>query len=242
MFKNISKYFIKNFKNEELIIGLNPLNFSISTQYDKKEYNTQNDLKWELLDPEQSSDVQYVYYKGLCKNYDNLLFESSMVRFDLFVISSKFVGREYAKTHGLKCFSPNFQARCLFEVYSGAGYFLIEDESKDDIDIIKIKQGERVLIGKDKIFTIINSSDSQSLVCGSLVCSDCEFEKGRLRNSCGNKVFLTNKGFIKNKNVSPMYKLSEFEGDFLCELSFDKNKDIYMQFRSFPEKFNFLKG
>ncbi len=99
-----------------------------------------------------------------------------------------------------------------------------------------------IFIEKGKSFTIINSSNIENLTLICLKEKGSIFNFQVLRKYAGTLLYLTKNGFLKNNNFASNYILNEFDGDYIKDLYLDKNKGLYKELVSLPEKFNFLKN
>lgn len=233
--------------NCELISNFQKINFQKNILSTSKDDFFFEDYKSEFLDFENLSlDVSiFSIYRNILKNYDKLLFESSKINCDLFIVNSGFVGREYFKTCSMFIENVNLvSVPILFEVLNGEGYFLIQDKNNSsNLKLIKVNKGSKVLIPINFIYTIINSSETEKLVCLSLKDSLFDYKFKVLEKKFGGVLYFTkNNGFIRNQNYLPSYHLEEFEGSYLGDYSFNLDKSIYKEFIDIPEKFNFLKN
>ena len=94
-YSNLIKDFSKNLK------------FSTKANFDRKTEYKISDIFLESLDPQKSSSLSFTIYENMAKNYDKLLFQSSQIEFDLFVINPLYIGREYNKTMSFQNISAN---------------------------------------------------------------------------------------------------------------------------------------
>jgi oxalate decarboxylase/phosphoglucose isomerase-like protein (cupin superfamily) len=225
--------------SSKLFESLNPLEFSKNTSYDSKEYFTAKNLKNQSLDPQDSKDIIYTLYHDISKKSDSLLFESSEIKVDLFIIHPKKLGREFAKTLRLTNLMKDESKETVFEVISGSGKIIVEDIMGEEIRLIKVEKGSLVVIARNHSFVIINDSETNLSIL-SLSARESEFIDSFKDQKAGAALYYTSKGFLRNKNNSPVFNLEEVEDDYLLQYSFDKEKGLYKEFTDFPEKFNFL--
>ena len=243
VFKN---FFNKNKNNYSNLIKdfSKNLKFSPKANFDKKTQYCIFEIFLESLDPQKDTKTSFTIYENIAKNYDKLLFQSSEIQLDLFVINPLYIGREYNKTMSFQnVTSDEICKKTLFEVVFGNGYILIQDMEniEEKIDIIKIKEKEIILVESSKCFTIINSSENENLILASFREKDTILKPNVLKNYHGNLLYYTKLGFIKNNNAHPGFVLNEYDENYTLDLAFDKNKGLYKEFVSLPEKFNFLK-
>lgn len=241
------EYLFKENKNNysKLILDFsNELIFSNKCIYDKKIEFKISDISFESLDSQKNINIYFSIYENITKSYDRLLFQSHKIKIDLFVISPGYIGREYNKTPSFQNIDKNEENKeVLFEVVFGCGYILIQDVENPltEINIIKIKEKDFILIEKGKCFTVINSTINENLILACLREKDSIFKSNILKFFNGNLLYYTKNGFLKNNNISGSYVLNEHEGNYIKDLYFDKNKGLYLEVTSLPEKFNFLK-
>jgi len=232
-YSNLIKDFSKNLK------------FSTKANFDRKTEYKISDIFLESLDPQKSSSLSFTIYENMAKNYDKLLFQSSQIEFDLFVINPLYIGREYNKTMSFQNISANEELpkKILFEVVFGNGYMLIQDmeNPEEKIEIIKIKEKDFILVENGKCFTIINSSENENLILAAFREKDTILNPNVLKNYHGSSLYYTKLGFLKNNNVHPGFQINEYDGNYTLDFAFDKNKGLYREFVNLPEKFNFLK-
>lgn len=242
MLNLIKSYFSSN--NNYLFKDLKNLILNNNIVFNKiKDFNL-NDIKTEVLDynKKNSNSLVYKIYSSIRKSSDTLLFESSNLTCDLFVIFSQKIGREYSKTSSISLSNDNFSFNeILFQTINGSGYFILQDlDDIKNIKVIKIKKDSIVVIPKNHSFVIINDNLEKNLILINLKSKNLEYNFNVLNKYNGSTLYFTDKGFIKNKNISPMYHLEDYKFDFLENYKFEKHLGIYNEFISIPEKFNFL--
>ncbi len=232
-----------------LLKDLNNIKFYNDVIYREAKKFSPNDFKLELLDKisksKNYSKENFIIFYDVMKNTDSLLFNSSQIESNIFLIKPGFIGREYSKSPSIYLKNEfNEFNETIFQVLNGSGYFLLENENCEtgirNIKIIKISRNSIVIIPKNFSFTIINTS-KENLVLLNLKRKDIDFNFNNLNKINGSSLFLTKKGFIRNRNISPIYHLEHFEGDHLEDYLFNKEKGLYLEFIEIPDKFNFLK-
>lgn len=249
MLKIFEKVFNKKEENfSSFILKRTPkIIFDNNVVYDFSKEIKLEDIYFEFLDYDKKDVHKNIFtiYENILDFRDKLLIESSDIQFSIISVNSGFIGREFNKTCSFSNTKINTCKEILFQVVSGSGYFLIQNnlESLEEnvLDIVKVNEGDYILIEKDKIFTIINSSTDTNLILISLKEAGYKLNFSPLKNRYGSFLYLTKSGFIKNKNTSGAYKLNEYSGNYIKDLYFDKNIGLYKEFINIPEKFNFLK-
>lgn len=240
MFNNI---FSKS--NCILVSDFNDFKLKNKVSFNKKEEFSSKLFLDEILDRNSINDftkINFTRYQNIYRNVDKSLFEFSKINCDLFVLKPGFIGREFSKSPSFNYIDSSNYNSFLFEVISGQGFVLLEEIGDNtNIKLIKVKKGSKVFVEKGFGVVLINNS-SNNLVLISLYSKDLDFNFNLFKNNFGTSIFLTRIGFIKNKNILPLYNLEEFENDYLPDLQFKKEKSIYQEFIGLPEKFNFLKN
>ncbi|MDA3856515.1 MAG: hypothetical protein PF569_09750 [Candidatus Woesearchaeota archaeon] len=244
MLKKLSNFFgnLENESSNNLVINFDSFSLAKNTVFFKEDVFRFLDFKDELLDMKNLNKKSFSVFWRISKNSDQLLFESLNFKCNLFVLDHKFFGREYNKTTSFSVDYNGVSKSALFEVLHGEGFFILEslDEIRE-IKVVAVSKGSYVYIPSGQVFTMINSSKSSNMVCISLLGKNTRFKTNVLAKFCGSGVFYTKLGFIRNQNIGPNYTLKDYFGDYLEDLSFDKEVGIYQEFLNIPEKFNFLK-
>lgn len=234
--------FLKNNNSNDLITDIKSMKFSKNVQFKDKKKFYSTDFKYELLDPIIEKKEVFSIYTGVCKDSDLLLFQSFNLIFDIYVLETGFLGREYMKTISFCAKDENNSREIIFRVISGVGFFLLENtKNRNEVKFIKVKAQDFVLIPKDWAFIIINSSSQNKFILSCLRDKSVKIQKNLFKDQNGAFLFYTKTGFVKNQNVGPYYHLEEYTGDFLQDYIFDKQLGLYKEFVHFPDKFHFLK-
>lgn len=252
-FFNIRKKTLKN----GLIKDFSNMVFNRGVHFSKIENYSNVDLKEYVLDKIKLSCNVFSIYYDIYNTQNKLMLDSALVKFNIFSVEPGFVGREFNKTCSYRILYKGDYKAGLFEVLSGNGIFILEDERKiKNVKIIKVKKGDFVFVPFDYNFVMINSSENEKFVCLSVIGKNTKFVKS-LQQQNGSAIYFAKVGFARNKNVEPSYKLENLEGDYLKDarfkdfagdivydknvLNFSKEKGLYNEFLEFPDKFNFLR-
>ncbi|MCA9460368.1 MAG: hypothetical protein KC550_07515 [Nanoarchaeota archaeon] len=243
MFQSLKSLFVKKIENKGLILNYFPLQFNDNISIANKNVFLEKNLKFECLDPSNSQKEVFSHYLSVSKDYDKLMFQGMGISFEIIEILPGLIGREYNKTCSLYAKNDFKEFESLFELVYGEAYFFLEKINDNKIiKIIKVQKGNKIIIPKNYSFTIINTSPDKPLIIYNLHSNEFNYEKKNFEKNSGTILYLTkNKGFVRNKNVSPIYTLEEFNGDYIGEYQFNPELSIYDEFIALPEKFNFLK-
>lgn len=228
-------------KNKSLVSKYNPLVFGSKTIFSKNEKFFFEDLKKEYLDVNHSNFLIFSKYSNVCFDYDKSFYRDLDLENCIFEVTPNIFGREYSKTCSFRLSKYGESKSGLFEVLSGSGFFILEDNDLGDVVIIKVKSGDLVYVEERFSFVLINSSKINNLTVFSLFSKDCRFEKGIFEKFGGANLFYTTHGFIRNLNSKHSYNLDNFEGSYIEDYSFNSELGLYRESILTPEKFNFLK-
>jgi hypothetical protein len=243
----LSRFKIENFtkfnlfKNDNLIVNFNPLQFNSKSIFSKNEKFFFNDLKIEYLDVNHSNFLVFSKYSNVCLDYDKSFYDDLDFENCIFEISPNVFGREFSKTCSFRLSKYGEGKPCLFEVLSGVGFFILEDNNLGEVVVVKVKKGDYVLIEERFSFVLVNSSKTNILTVFSLFSKESRFEEKVFEIFNGANIYYTNHGFVRNLNSKHSYNLDNFEGDYPDDYSFDKEKGLYKESLLISEKFNFLK-
>jgi len=133
----------------------------------------------------------YYMYRGI-KEKDDL-------RYDITVIPSRLLGKEFVKTKGHSHFGKYGE---LYIVLSGQGIFLFQKHNKgkvEDVYYIKAEKGDYVPIPPFYAHTTINPS-SQELKIANWVSKKCLSNYKEIEEMGGFCYYYTTSGWVKNKN------------------------------------------
>lgn len=170
--------------------------------YDK-EWQKTADLDLEL----------YYMYRGLAEK-DNF-------RYDITVIPSLMLGKEFNKTKGHQHLG-NYQE--IYIVLKGEAIYLIQQAENDaikDVFAVKAKAGDICLIPAGATHFTINPSD-QELKMANWIDKNCQSDYNSIDNKQGACYFYTLNGWLKNQNYKniPPLRFEEPQKSFPQELSF----------------------
>jgi len=161
----------------------------------------------------------YYMYRGL-KEKDGL-------RYDITVVPSRMLGKEYVRTKGNRN-NKNFPE--LYTVLKGEAIFLLQKTKGrkisiiEDIAVVKVKPGDWIIIPAKYAVVMINPS-KKTLKTGNWVSNKNQNIYSELKAMKGAGYFYTKKGWIKNNNYKKVPKLR-----------FEKPR------KTMPKSLDFLKG
>ena len=192
----------------------------------------------ESLDPNsKSKETLFSSYKSVSYLDDEHLFKEHDLSLDYLVLKPKFLGREFSKTSSI-----SLKKSALIQIVSGEGYALLEKvEDKRILNIIKVKSNSYVYVPKEFSFLFINSSEDDDFCALILKNLDSNYNFNSFEREGGFCLFYIKSGFIRNRNARPDYQINDFEGNYVEDLKFDENINLYDEFKKIPEEFNFLK-
>lgn len=161
-----------------------------------------NDMKEVIYDKEwleTAPDLRLYYmYRGIKK--------SGELRYDITVIPSRMMGKEFVKTVG-HFHSEKFQE--LYIVLQGEAIFLMQKgnwENVNDIYAVKAKKGDAVIIPPEYGHVTINPSNKE-LKLANWISDRVKYDYSPFKKLGGAGYFYTKKGWVKNKNYNKLPKL-----------------------------------
>ena len=156
-------------------------------------------------------------YRGLAEK-DNL-------RYDITIIPSKMLGKEFNKTKG-HYHAGSFQE--IYTVLEGTAIYLLQKKNKEgeieDVFAVEAHKGDSVIMPAFYGHVTINPSETNELKMANWVYKDCKSDYSDYVKMGGACYYYTKQGWIKNDN----YKNSP-------ELRFEE------PLKSIPENLSFLK-
>ena len=176
-------------------------------------------------------------YKSISYLGDEHLFKECGLSLDYLVLKPKFLGREFSKTSSI-----SFNKCVLIQIVCEEGYVLLEKiEDKRILNIVKVKPNSYVYIPKGFSFIFINSSENNNFCALILRDLNSDYSFNSFEREGGFCLYYIKSGFIRNMNAQPDYKINDFEGNYIEDLKFNENINLYDEFKKIPEEFHFLK-
>ena len=191
------------------------------------------DLKGKTPDIRHLHDMKDVIYdKEWLKTAPNLelyymyrgLKEKNGLRYDITVIPSRMLGKEFTKTKGHE------HVRSYPEIYivlEGEAIYFMQKQKQDvieDVYAVKAKKGDVIIVPSYYAHITINPSN-QDLKMANWMATEAKSNYDPIQKMQGACHFYTIDGWIKNKNYKQV-----------PELRFEEPK------KSIPEDLSFLKG
>ena len=161
-----------------------------------------NDMKEVLYDKKLVQTAKniplYYMYRGL-KEKNNL-------RYDITIMPSQMLGKEFVKTKGHK-HRGHFQE--LYIVLKGKAIYLMQkgkDKIIEDVFFVSAKKGEAVIIPSNYAHVTINFSSTE-LKMANWISKKCKSDYKQFEKTEGACYYYTESGWIKNKNYVKIPKL-----------------------------------
>lgn len=158
------------------------------------------DIEEVILDKNSVSKVGkntelYYMYRGLKT--------SNGIRYDITLIPSLMIGKEYNRTFG-HFHKGNFGE--IYKVIDGTAIFYLQDKLNKEIFFIKARENEFIAIPKNFGHITINASN-KILIISNLVSEKCKSDYSIFKKLGGPAYFFTKKGWIKNENYKNLPKI-----------------------------------
>lgn len=207
------------------------------------------DMKEVIIDKEWLEEninaELYYMYRDLWKNGDREKIRENQLRYDITVIPSRNLGREYVKTKGHYHpeSSSGFTYPEIYEVLEGKAHYLLQKKSEkgklEDVVLIKAEEGEKALIPPNYGHITINPSDKDLKMANWVDRTFDSIYEDILELGGGAYYELNTGEFITNENYEKIPKLRQVEPTEIDELGIKSGKDMYELIES-PEKLEFL--
>jgi glucose-6-phosphate isomerase len=195
-------------------------------------------------------DELYYMYRGVCREEDRKLLRERGLRYDVTVIRSGTIGREYIKTaghyHPLK---PGTEATYpeVYEVLQGRAHYLLQtepDEEGVEALLVEAVAGDKVLIPPGYGHITINPGPG-ILIMSNWVAEGFSSVYGPIRELGGAAFFELASGgeddlFVPNPRYQPTPRFSTREVRSCPEFGLESGRPMYMAFLESPAKFAFL--
>lgn len=206
----------------------------------KKEYSVRmlSDLNEVLMEPVHFKENKPIYlmYREVYKK-NNL-------RYDITVIASRILGKEYARTYGHH--HPIAEKELtypeIYQVLFGEARFVLQKRNNDestDVLIVSAKKGDVVLIPPGYGHVTVNPSEENPLFLSNLVSSNFSSDYEIYKQKRGPAVYHTIYGPKQNTNYM-IKKLENTTPDKLNKHYGFSCEDIFTEFYKDPNKFEFL--
>ncbi|MEM2924490.1 MAG: glucose-6-phosphate isomerase family protein [Methanocellales archaeon] len=227
----------------ELRFGERVFKPEVRKLYDMKEVIF--DREWLKTAP--NLELYYMYRDLTLSKKDENASRQYCLRYDITIIPSFNLGREYVKTagHYHPPLNSNLTYPELYEVLEGKAHYLLQKPEKTDISrildvvLIEAEAGDKVIIPPNYGHITINPT-KKTLKMANWVSRNFTSIYDPYRRMGGGAYFeLTNGEFIKNKNYIQVPEIRFLKPANFSEFGLQKNKEIYGLIRN-PEKLEFL--
>lgn len=202
-------------------------------------------------------ELMYDVYRDIALEKDRHLFEKYDFSYDFTVIRKGLIGNERKKTsghyHSWNEMRTNTYAE-VYEVLQGTAVYILQkvdnfecenpdDIKVDDLIVLKVEQGQSVIIPPNYGHVSINAGDGD-LIFSNIAYKPCKISYGPVKYYHGMAVYLMEKdGKIQvevNKNYKNLPKIKYAVGKENSKLGINFGKAAYTEFVNHPEKFDFL--
>lgn len=206
----------------------------------KKDYSARmlSELKEVLMEPVPFKEDKPIYlmYRDVYNSQD--------IRFDITVIASRILGKEYARTYGHHhpFAEKDLTYPEIYQVLFGNASFILQKESKDgssEVIIISAAEKDILLIPPGYGHVTINPNMEEPLFLANLVSTKFQSSYEKYKENQGPAVYYTEDGLIQNTNYiiknierTKTKDLNQKYG-FVCS-------DMLKEFTEGPDKFEFL--
>ncbi|MBI2079367.1 glucose-6-phosphate isomerase [Candidatus Micrarchaeota archaeon] len=173
------------------------------------------------------------------------VYQKNDIRFDITLLPSRLIGKEYTKTYGHYHPKPKHQDLAYPEVYQvlkGEAAFVLQNKTKGggvEVILVKAKEKQVVLFPPNYGHVSINTGQGP-LVLSNLVYDKFKSDYSDYKMNKGAAYYYTEDGLIQNTNyviksfeTTDVYQINKKYGFF--------SDDLLNEFYKFPEKFEFLK-
>lgn len=191
-------------------------------------------------------ELYYMYRDLYLSKRDHEVLREHNLRFDITIIPSRMLGREFVKTAGH--YHPNAQGSKfsypeLYEILKGEAHFLFQKLGKGDevMDAVVIKgnQGDKVLIPPGYGHVTINPSN-KVLKMANFVARGFESLYEPYRRMKGAVYYELESGFVANNAYDKVPELRVLKQKGLSKLGLKHGKEMYGLIRSDPNSLDFL--
>jgi glucose-6-phosphate isomerase len=184
----------------------------------------------------QDFELYYMYRDLYLSRSDREKLLQQNLRYDITIIPSGMLGREYMKTAG-HYHPPVKGGRVtypeLYEVLEGEALYLLQNKDLSDVVVVYATAGDKVLVPPDYGHVTINRSN-KTLKMANFVARDFSSLYEPYREMGGAAYFFTKDGWIKNERCGKAGELRRVEAPDskrLRSLGLTKSREMYPQIR-----------
>lgn len=199
------------------------------------------DKEW--LEENREAELYYMY-RDLYREGDKEKIREEGLRYDITIIPSRKMGREYVKTKGH--YHPEAAQGMsypeIYEVLEGEAHYLLQKKGEnglEDVVLIEAEAGEKALIPPDYGHITINPS-KQALKMANWVDRSFDSIYSDILELGGGAYFeLISGEFVENTNYERVPPLRRSEPTEIPELGIETGKEMYDLIEE-PEKLDYL--
>ncbi len=200
------------------------------------------DKEW--LEKNENAELYYMY-RELWREDDKNKIRNAGLRYDITIIPSREIGKEYVKTKGHYHpeVTPGFSYPEIYEVLEGKAHYLLQKKSSDgieDVVLIKAEEGDKALIPPNYGHITINPIDKKLKMANWVDRSFDSIYEDILELEGGAYYELSTGEWVKNDNYEEVPELREVKPTEMPDLGIKKGKDMYNIIRENPENLQFL--
>jgi glucose-6-phosphate isomerase len=155
---------------------------------------------------------------------------NASLRYDITVIPAGMLGPEFVKTaghyHPLCSCQECISYPEVYQVVRGTATYLLQKEDLTDFIVVTAKDGEVVLIPPNYGHTTVNASGTE-LVMANWVSDAFQSDYEPIRKKAGVAYYLTEEGFIKNKNYDQIPELRYGKPKSYPKVDLYSGEDMY---------------
>ncbi len=153
----------------------------------------------------------YFMYRDLYREGDRNRIRKMGLRYDITVIPSRMLGKEYVKTKGhFHAVSESMTYPELYGVLEGEAHYLLQKEKVERTVLVRAEKGDRVIIPPGYGHVTINPT-SEKLKMANWVCRDFDSLYGPMVKKGGAAWFELESGFVRNENYEKVPELEMLE-------------------------------
>jgi glucose-6-phosphate isomerase, archaeal len=185
----------------------------------------------------------YFMHRGVCLEQDCKAISASDLRYDITVVPSGLLGKEFNKTFGHfhpKANGSELSFSEVYEVIHGKAHYLLQKEDNSNCFFVEAVAGQKVIVPPNFGHVTINPG-KETLVMSNWVEKNFSSKYGPIKQKHGAMYFETLEGWEKNSNYDNIPELFEKKPLDFPEFGLVKEKPMY-SLASELQKLAFLKN
>lgn len=200
-------------------------------------------LDKEWLEENKDAELYYMY-RDLWRAGDEEVIKRNGLRYDLTIIPSRKMGKEYVKTKGHYHPEavPGVSYPEIYEVLEGKAHYLLQKKTRGkvkDVVLIEASAGDKALIPPGYGHITINPSDEDLKMANWVDRSFDSIYEDILELEGGAYYELVGGQFVKNSSYKRVPELRQAEPAEIPKLGIESGKEMYGLVEE-PEKLEFL--